>query len=651
MGQDSAHEREGLIMRKTIRTALRIACLALAVGLLGPAAGQARQDYWPFSDIRITGLGALATRYVYVPKGSVWEEVVLSAFAATDGRTHVAVRLDDRTVYQSDIDHPQFLTIPIGTLEAGFHRIDIRASLTTGEGDGGAAPSSDYCVDEMRIPLILQRMFVAYREVPAEEQFLDALPDTLYNPQKPSKRPWKMVVSLAPDDMAAVSAAARLASGFEAAAPITVVHAAANAEGDADFIVEILHDPDMASPVSIDFIPPAGTASDRASAADPNAPPAQTWADPPSLRIHYSTPEGLEAAVHALLNADYRSQLATNAADIGGVVAPPEWGQIATFNTLADLGLADIEIEGTGSRSLVLAFPSSWEPIGAPEGQIIVRAQDGLLQGSQMQVWVEETLAGSSRLDRLAAGDIQRAIPFQASRVPADALLALRLEAALVTTQDCRPGVRGKVWVDAQQSVVRLPHRLKDGLGSLAPALVARPVIAVGQATPGAVSAILSLAASLGEQTGGRPVPVTVVGSQDEAARGATLRIDVETNFYRELLLQHAEQLYLPELADGVLLLQDNDGYRLVSSRDSGLHGLARHWSDVQEELVSGTVTALLTPTGELIQLDVRPVSDKLVYFGRSDPLPWILAAGAGLILVVTAVLLYLRFGRAARKR
>lgn len=264
------------------------------------------------------------------------------------------------------------------------------------------------------------------------------------------------------------------------------------------------------------------------------------------------------------------------------------------------------------------------------------------MQGSQMQVWVEDALAGSTRLDRLVAGDIQRAIPFQASRVPGDAVIGLRLEAALVTTQDCRPGVKGKVWIDAQTSFVNLPHRLKDGLGSLSAALVARPSISMEQNSPGVVSAVLALTANLGAFTGGRPVPMEVV----ESDSSATVSIGVDLQEFREKLLAQNEALYLPELADGVLLMQDGRGYRILAARDDSLHLMARHWARIEPSLVSGTVTALLTPSGELIQLEVRPVAKELAMFDRSDPIPWIIVAAATLIAVVAAIMLFLRFGR-----
>ncbi len=623
---------------------LRRLCSVLVValilmGALGrPAA--AREDFWAFDDIRFSGLGAFATRYVYVPQGSRWEDTFLIAYAATDGRAHVAVRIDDRTVYQSDIDHPQFLTIPIGTLEAGFHRIDVRASLSLEKPE--EAQAINYCVEEMRIPLILQRMYVTYREVLSDEQFLSALPDTLFNPQKPRQRPWRMAVVVAPDDLAGISAAARLASGLNAATPMNVMHAAATEEGDADFMLDILHDPNLAAQASVDFLPPSGEVDDLGASRNPNNPPAQTWADPPTLRIFYRTQEGLDAAVNALLNGAYRGQMDTMTADFDGSVAPPQWGGIVDFPTLASLGIGDIEIEGTGSRSVVLAYPPAWEPIGVPEGQIIVRSQDGLMQGSQMQVWVEDSLAGSTRLDRLVAGDIQRAIPFQASRVPPDSVIGVRFEAALVTTTDCRPGVKGKVWVDAERSFINLPHRLKDGLGSMSAALVGRPVIAIGQTSPGVVSAVLALSANLGAFTGGLPVPIEVVDGDSSA----TITIDVDLEDFRKELLSQDEALYLPELADGVLLMQDGGGYRILAARGESLHLLSRHWARIELSLTSGTVTALLTPSGELIQLEIRPVSEELVMFDRSDPIPWIIVAAAVLLATVAAVMLFLRFGR-----
>lgn len=620
---------------------LRTTLIPLAL-LLGLAASQAsaREDFWPFSDIRFSGLGESATRFVYVPRGSSWEDVFLVAYAATDGRTHLAVRIDDRTVFQSDIDHPQYLTIPIGTLSAGFHRLDVRASLSVESEQGSEA--LNYCVEEMRIPLILQRMYATYKEVLTEDQFLSDLPDTLYNPQKPRERPWRVAVLVEPDDLPGIAAVARLMSGMKASAPLNVMHAAATAEGDADFMIDVLRDPGLDAEAEVDLIPPTGAVTDTEAARNPNNPPAQTWADPPGLRIYYRTQEGLDAAVNALLNGSYREQMETNAADFDSMVAPPEWGGIVDFPSLSSLGLGDLEIEGSGSRSLVLPFPSAWEPIGVPEGQIIVRSQDGLMQGSQVQVWVEGALAGSTRLDRLVAGDIQRAIPFQASRVPVDSVIGLRLEATLVTTTDCRPGAKGKVWVDAERSFVNLPHRLKDGLGSMSPALVARPMISVNQNTPGVVSAVLALSANLGPLTGGRPVPIEVVGDDSRAA----VSISVDLQSFRDELLKVDESLYLPELASGVLLMQGSDGYRILAASDNALHLMSRHWAQVEPTLTSGTVTALLTPSGELIQLEIRPVSDKLTMFDRSDPVPWVIVAGAVLLAIIAGLLLFLRFGR-----
>jgi hypothetical protein len=62
--------------------------------------------------------------------------------------------------------------------------------------------------------------------------------------------------------------------------------------------------------------------------------------------------------------------------------------------------------------------------------------------------------------------------------------------------------------------------------------------------------------------------------------------------------------------------------------------------------VVTVLIPALLTPSGELIQLEVRPVAKELAMFDRSDPIPWIIVAAATLIAVVAAIMLFLRFGR-----
>ncbi len=59
-------------------------------------------------------------------------------------------------------------------------------------------------------------------------------------------------------------------------------------------------------------------------------------------------------------------------------------------------------------KNLFLDFPAVWQPTDILQGQIALRIQSGLLQGSNITAWIDGGLAGSMKTADLASDPVNR---------------------------------------------------------------------------------------------------------------------------------------------------------------------------------------------------------------------------------------------------
>ncbi|MCZ4148770.1 hypothetical protein BZG21_30485, partial [Escherichia coli] len=99
-------------------------------------------------------------------------------------------------------------------------------------------------------------------------------------------------------------------------------------------------------------------------------------------------PQELTAAINGLINPTYVQQLDTGSAIFPTTISAPAWAQFKKIDTLADLGIQDFRLNHA-EKNLFLDFPAVWQPTDILQGQIALRIQSGLLQGSNITAWID----------------------------------------------------------------------------------------------------------------------------------------------------------------------------------------------------------------------------------------------------------------------
>lgn len=109
------------------------------------------------------------------------------------------------------------------------------------------------------------------------------------------------------------------------------------------------------------------------------------------------------------------------------------------------------------------------------QGQIALRIQSGLLQGSNITAWIDGGLAGSMKTADLASDPVNRQFNIFAKAISNTTNFSLKLENSVIANSQCLPNAHGSLWIDTAKSTVKLPHKLKNGVAAISMTLATTP--------------------------------------------------------------------------------------------------------------------------------------------------------------------------------
>jgi hypothetical protein len=588
-------------------------------------------ETWPLSSTVYNSLNnAQNNQFVYVPTGERFTGVKLQGQITAGGSDNVlSVYLDGHLQRVLRPSNGENFLISLPDLPPGFHRIKLVGHSTVLTSTN---PKNVDCPPVYSLPLGISDLALQYTPSRVAAPQIAYLPDGLYNRSHPARQPLLGAMDLQPATPSAFGAALRLSSWFKASRGIRWkggLHA------NADFQIVLVHKGSLESPARITIQEPAGgTIIDVA-----------TQPSIPTLTITYRNDDGLQAAVMALLNGEYRHELLDSSADIPSAVTPPVWGTLVTPTTLSQLGLSNITLRGSEHQSVLLPFPPYWQPIGAPTGHIILRTQAGLADGSHLNVWLGDALAGSDTLAFVGSGNIQRSLPVNGASIPRHTDLGLRLHGILLANRVCDVPVPGVLWISASDSEITLPHRYKAGVMALLPQLIANPSI-VASDSSSTLTAALNIAAAEQMVTGGKPLPYVVSFTKPVGGPPA-LSLLVSQKVFSRLAAAYATKLNQAFLAQSVLLHVRKSGMvQLIASHDNILAGISDVWSKALTQIPDGTLDAALNVDSGTVQILARSPTTALSPQGTLSNRQYkliVLAVIGFFLLAVSGLLLWLR--------
>jgi len=621
---------------------------------------------WPIESIQSNSAFSTVPRFLYVAEGTRWRDVDVTLRFRPDTEAYLGIWLNGERLRQGVYNQDIELSFPLENLSPGFHRIDFQIGYEPqplSADDGGYA--FDYCSAVLRVPVVITDISVQSRVEVLAEPPIAYVPDVLYNRFWPRRAPMRGAIQVDPPAPESLSAAARLSSVMQATAGLDWHEPGVVTDGPYDFFVSIERDRTLDAParIAVDLVTSSGarplsnlddafrSSSGVVRLVDNELLTSLNSGDAlssvprlaPRLTLRYRTEDGLRQAIHALLNTPYRQQIVPAVVDISGAVEPPQWGEISEFTSLAELGIQDFRITGTSELGLFLDFPMVWEPTGQLTGGLVVRAEAGLLTGTKASIWIDNALAGSGNLSNLVAGDIQRLIPFQSDVVPRSDNITLSIDTDILASDGCDPNAGGAFWIDAKASRVTLPHRLKQGIVGIVPALVANPIVSM-DLVPGATAALMAVAQVVGELTGNRPVPFLVEpGSLNNPP---PLTITASPPAYRATISDFGTQIFPGFLGQGVVMTQNQNGYSLIGSSSEALALFAQYFDAALPEIQDGAETVVVSEEGEVRDLAFAEVVLEQPVFDTGDPLPWLLVSAAVFLILLAAIWFWLRSRR-----
>ena len=399
---------------------------------------------WTFNNINTSNKYTIEPHFFYVGKGSEWQNIRFTSEYSTEHFTALLVKYDDKLIYNTTLNGSGELDFNIPASQSGFHRLDFIIQQYSPP-TSPAADRTTFCSEDVDQVTYLSHSKIDYlRHRPVYK--LKDLPDALFNPQIVRPTPFIGVIKFNQTNMNEASMLGRLISAWNSATPIQWYEQNAPVDQAANFFIEI----------------------SKSATALPNGTLVQISAqnEIPTLRIQYDQPEKLISAINGLLNTDYLQQLDTSATFLPHKLAAPTWAQLKEIKTLADLGINDFRLN-QAEKNLFLAFPAVWQPTDILQGQIALRVQSGLLEGSNITTWIDSGLAGSLKTANLDSDPVNRQFNYFAKTISNSTTFDMKLENSVIVNAQCLPNAKGSIWIDTKKSTVKLPHKLKNGVAAL----------------------------------------------------------------------------------------------------------------------------------------------------------------------------------------
>lgn len=572
---------------------------------------------WTFDNINTSNKYTIEPHFFYVGKGSEWQNIRFSSDYSTEHFTTLLVKFDDKLIYNTTLNGDGTLSFDIPATQSGFHRLDFILQQYS-PNTSPAADRTTFCSEDVDQVTYLSNSKIEYiRHRPIYR--LKDLPDALFNPQVVRPTPFVGVLKYNPANLNEAAMLGRLISAWGSVTPIQWYEQNAATEQVPNFYIEIVK-----SATAL----PKGTLVQISTANDI-----------PTLQIQYDQPEKLVSAINGLLNSDYLQQLNTSATFLPNKLAAPNWAKIKQIHTLADLGISDFRLN-QAEKNLFLNFPAVWQPTDILQGQIALRVQSGLLEGSNITTWIDGGFAGSLKTANLDSDPVNRQFNYFAKTISDNTTFNLKLENSVIVNSQCLPTAKGSLWIDTQKSTVKLPHKLKNGVASLSMTFATHPTIAIdGNAGSLEVAMIISQVAKKMLMTND-PIPLNLV--KLDPAKPELLNVQVNPNIYRQQVLMHQSTLYAPATVSGFLVSFHDQRFDIITDSMQGAQNFTKLWEKIQQNIPNNASKILVTESGQVFILQKIMVGNQKAPLVKQSSF-FLLVVIISAIMIVAILLWYWR--------
>lgn len=547
---------------------------------------------WELDDISTSTKYTVEPHFFYIGKGAEWENIQFSSNYSTESDTTLLVKYDDKLIYNATLNGDGQLNFDIPKSQSGFHRLDFiiqqYAKPTTLN-----RTKDSFCSEDIDHLTYFNNSKIDFIPIRKDYQ-LKYLPDALFNPQARRPTPFVGILKYNRKEITEASMLARLASSWGSVTPIEWVDSGqTNLNDETNFIIEVIR---SSTPLK------GGALVQITKPADGVA----------TLSITYHTPQELTAVINGLINPSYVQQLNTGSAIFPTTISNPSWAQFKKINTLADLGIEDFRLNHA-EKNLFLDFPAVWQPTDILQGQIALRIQSGLLQGSNITAWIDGGLAGSMKTADLASDPVNRQFNIFAKAISNTTNFSLKLENSVIASSQCLPNAHGSLWIDTAKSTVKLPHKLKNGVAAISMTLATTPTIAIDDQ-----SGALNIAIIMGQVAKKMlltqaPIPLNLVRYTPSAPQSINVRVNKD--IYQQQVLMHQDIIYAPAAVNGFIVSYDNNRFDVITDSEGGAQSFMHLWEKIQHKIPNNVTKMLVSENGNIYVLQ------KLIVGNQKAPL------------------------------
>ncbi|MCG9510167.1 hypothetical protein MCL32_00855 [Acinetobacter pittii] len=547
---------------------------------------------WKLDDISTSTKYTVEPHFFYIGKGAQWQNIQFSSDYSTESDTTLLVKYDEKLIYNTTLSGDGQLKFEIPVSQSGFHRLDFiiqqYAKPTTLN-----QTKQTFCTEDIDHLTYLSNSQIDFTPIRNEYRLKD-LPDALYNPQARRPTPFVGILKYNRKEIIEASMLARLASSWNSITPVEWVDSGQiNLNPETNFIIEVIRSP---TPLK------GGALVQITKPVD----------GVPTLSITYHSQPDLTSAINGLINPSYVQQLSTGNAIFPNTISNPTWAQFKKINTLADLGIEDFRLNHA-EKNLYLDFPSVWQPTDILQGQIALRIQSGLLEGSNITAWIDGGLAGSMKTADLASDPVNRQFNIFAKTISNTTNFSLKLENSVIANSQCLPTAHGSLWIDTAKSTVKLPHKLKNGVAAISMTLATTPTIAIDDQ-----SGALNIAIVLG-QTAKKmlltqaPMPLNLVRYSPSAPQSINVRVNKD--IYQQQVLMHQDIIYAPAAQNGFIVSYNNNRFDVITDSQGGAQAFMHLWEKIQHKIPNNVTKMLVSENGNIYVLQ------KLIVGNQKAPL------------------------------
>lgn len=555
---------------------------------------------WKFTDTQSQNRNSHISKFFYVGQGEVWNNVRYTANYNASQNVAIIVKYDEKPIFRTTVSGLGEFSFSIPNSSSGFHRLDFIIDQPT--------PSTDNLCSEPTLQITsLEQAQLSYTPTRNTLRLSD-LPDALYNSKKTSETPLQGFFEFNESNIHEQNMMARLVVGWDKSRPIHWLSPRQLQTTAADYKIQF-QKVDNLNVAKLEL-----TKNDELT----------------TLLIQYTKPAQLESAVNTLLQAKFRQQLTNNTAEISSVVAAPLWATARTFSTLADHGIQDFRVD-QNKYSFNLNYPAVWKPIDSLSGQISLRSQGDLLEGSAMTAWINGNLAGSMRLAGLDSETLNRQFDILGAKIEGNSNFNLSLENAVITNSQCLPNVNGAVWVNTEKSTLNLPYELKHGVISLSSSLAGQPTIAINDHPNTTHMAATAMQTAKQMLLTNEPVELKLVKFTPTQPEKINIRID--DKMYQQLVQHHTDLLYAPTAGGGFFVILQDESIHIVAADEVGSETFNQFWPNIQNQIQNNVSRLFVSSEGQVYILEeIALIEDQKISVQQSNSFIYIIIALLGVV-------------------